>query len=144
MELKAPTILFVCTGNTCRSPMAAALMRRRLERESRPGTVESAGLAAGGEPASPHAAAVMAEWGLDLSGHRSQPVTRGLCERADRIAVMSPRHRAALLALGVPGEKITILAEAEGGIPDPYGGSLADYRETRDALARAVDALPFL
>lgn len=135
------TLLFVCTGNTCRSPMAAALMRRRLAREGRAGTAESAGLAASGEGASANAVAVLAEWGLDIAAHRSRRVTARLCGEADRVAVMSERHRAALLAMGVPEEKIVVLGAQEGGIPDPYGGSLEDYRKTRDALERAVEAL---
>lgn len=88
-------ILFVCTGNTCRSPMAAALMKRRMEREGIPGKAESAGLAASCEPASQLAVTVMREWDIDLRGHHSRPVTAMLCEAADLVAVMSLRHRLA-------------------------------------------------
>ena len=83
-------ILFVCTGNTCRSPMAAALMRRRLDRAGAGDIiVDSAGLAAGGETVTPEAAAAMEEIGLHIAGRRSRPLTAALCREADIIAVMT-------------------------------------------------------
>ena len=132
-------ILFVCTGNTCRRPMAAALLRRRLDRAGAGDIiVDSAGLAAGGETVTPEAAAAMEEIGLPIAGRRSRPLTAALCREADIIAVMTPGHAAALAAYGAPPEKIRLLG---GGIPDPYGGNAALYRQTRDALELAVDAL---
>ncbi len=132
-------ILFVCTGNTCRSPMAAALMRRRLDRAGREDIiVDSAGLAADGGPVTQEAAAVMREIGLDIAGRRSQPLTLGLCRESDIIAVMTPAHAAALTAYGAAPEKIRLLGR---GIPDPFGGGRDLYRRTRDALEQAVDIL---
>lgn len=133
------TVLFVCTGNTCRSPMAAALFKRLIRERGRADIrVESAGLAADGSPATAQAAAVMAEWGEDLSGHRSQQVTAELLEEADVICVMTPSHRQFLTGIGLPAEKITVPVPP---IPDPFGGDEDEYRRTRDALQKAAEAL---
>ena len=87
-------ILFVCTGNTCRSPLAAALARAYGV------DAQSAGLSAyPGDPASSQAARVARLYGADLSGHRARQVTREMVDQADAIFVMTPGHRAALCAL---------------------------------------------
>lgn len=131
------SILFVCTGNTCRSPMAAALMRRALDKRGRSDIiVESAGLAADGSPASGNAVAAMAEQGMDLSAHRSRPATPALLRQADILAVMSPSHAMAAVSMGADPARIRVL-----DIPDPYGGDLELYRHTRDGLDRAAERL---
>lgn len=141
------TILFVCTGNTCRSPMAALLMRRVLDKRGRPDImVESAGLAAHHEPASRNAIAAMAEvdkeYGAQLSLHESRQATPEMLKDADCIAVMNRNHAATAVIMGADPLKVHILSAGdEEGIPDPYGGSLENYRQTRDALEKAVEAL---
>lgn len=136
-------ILFVCTGNTCRSPMAAALLSMLFSYSGREGAVcESAGLAARpGEPASAHAVEAMAEFGYDLSVHRARPVDAALVKESGRIFAMSPRHAQALGAAFPQAREKTEVLTAPGfpvGIPDPFGGNLDDYRSCRDALLAAL------
>lgn len=128
-------ILFVCTGNTCRSPMAAAyLMHKGL-----PGvTVESRGLFADGSPAAKHAVSVMAEMGIDLSGHISRGIVKQDVEQADSIICLSPSHLAQLRAAGVDGKKLFLLGK---GISDPFGGDEETYRRCRDEIISEIDLL---
>ncbi|MGI6269346.1 MAG: low molecular weight protein arginine phosphatase [Candidatus Howiella sp.] len=126
-------IIFVCTGNTCRSPMAEGLFKAFL-RERGIGGVEvlSAGLAAfPGAPASEKSVAAMAEVGIDISDHRAAPLSPGMLD-ADRILTMTAEQRAVLASLPVSVETMPI------EIPDPYGGSLEDYRRCRDTIAAAL------
>lgn len=126
-------VLFLCTGNTCRSPMAAALFDRYAREQGMDASADSAGLAAWpGERVSPHAVTVMAELGADVSAHVARPVTKELLDAADRIFCMSAEQVGALQAAGYPAQ---LLGE---GIPDPYGGTVEDYRRCRDAIAAAL------
>ena len=108
-RLASEVILFVCTGNTCRSPMAESLFRKLLAQRlkctqdqlfDRGCLVISAGLAAvSGAPASSEAIDVMADIGVDLSQHSSQPLTERLLDQADRIYTMTRNHRDSILAI---------------------------------------------
>ncbi len=120
--------LIVCTGNTCRSPMAAVVLNQLLEKEGLSEKYEatSAGVAAfDGQPATPNAVEVAKEEKLDLSGHKSRRITLEDIQEAEQIFVMTEDQRR-LLSGAVPGaeSKITVMR-----IPDPYGGDIEVYRD---------------
>jgi protein arginine phosphatase len=145
-------ILLVCTGNICRSPLAAALLERALkERGLDAIEVCSAGTGAwDGAPVSEGAYLVGLERGLDLSAHRAQLLGREMVEAADLILTMARHHRARVDELGGEGH-VFVLGEYAGRegdeaeVSDPFGGDLDVYRDTcaelEALLAAAVERI---
>ena len=155
-RLSSLMVLFVCTGNTCRSPMAETLFRElvaerfscRADDIERHGVVvASAGIAAwGGGKASTGALEAMRERGADLSGHESQPLTENLARQADVIWTMTASHRTNILAqFPEAGGRVAMLSPDRHDVIDPIGGTLATYRkcaeQIREHLVRRLDTL---
>ncbi|MBR4909954.1 MAG: ribosomal protein S18-alanine N-acetyltransferase [Clostridia bacterium] len=125
-------ILFVCSGNTCRSPMAEGYLNSKNISGL---TAKSCGFMGAGEPATPEAVAAMREIDIDISAHRSATVSRELIA-ADKIYCMGDSHRQALIAAGVENDKVFVLG---GGISDPFGHGIAVYRICRDQIINAIN-----
>lgn len=140
-------LLFICTGNVCRSPMAEYLMRKRVGRSSG-WTVGSAGLAAlPGMSASRNAVEVLSEMGIDLAPHRSRQITRDLVDAANVLVVMTASHRDQMNMLFRDArEKVFLLrsfdpaADSED-LEDPIGAEVSTYRQTRDAIESSLPGL---
>ncbi|MDP3044033.1 MAG: low molecular weight protein arginine phosphatase [Eubacteriales bacterium] len=129
------TILFVCTGNTCRSPMAAGLARHLLAQggELRVQVLSAGVWALPGAKATEEAVEALAEQGIDISEHRSTMLTADLIEQADVVLTMTATHKQNVLQAGGQAEhKVFTIGEYArmgGDLADPFGGSLAVYRQ---------------
>ena len=147
----ARSILFVCTGNTCRSPLAEALCKRALADrlgcdpaglEARGFVVRSAGVAAyPGDDPSPGAVEAARELGADLSAHRSRPLNPELLASATDVVAMTRSH-AYLLTARFPGlGPPPVLLCGDGDLDDPIGGELGVYRDCAAKVRLHLDRL---
>ena len=134
-------VLFICSGNTCRSAMAAAIMDKLAGERNLDIRIESAGLFAfEGEKASENAVETLEKRGIDLSYHRSKAVTADLINQSDLILTMTAAHKQALAPFAE--DKTFMLSEyvgAAGDISDPYGGGLETYDKTAEELYELLE-----
>ncbi|HCC34117.1 MAG TPA: low molecular weight phosphatase family protein [Ruminococcaceae bacterium] len=137
-------VLFVCTGNTCRSPMAQMLFNQAakekgLENEV---TADSAGLAAfGGGKISRGALEALLEMGIDASDYRAKGVSHEIISEADLIVAMTYEHRRVFESMDESESVLDKLYTPNGGISDPYGGDITVYRATRDEISKMLPAV---
>ena len=133
-------VLFVCTGNTCRSPLAEGLLNKMAGERGWDLSAGSAGLAAfAGVPAPSEAVEAARERGFSLESHQSRPLTKSLVLESDLILTMTAKHKEMILRkMPDLGPKVSMLSELAGegqkDVEDPVGQSLQVYRETLNQI----------
>ena len=130
-------ILFVCTGNTCRSPMAEGLFNKIISEKNIDNiSCSSAGLfAMTGDEASINSVKACERFGVDISKHRARRITAYILDETDKFICMTKEH-AASLSMYVPSEKVLVLGN---GITDPYGGDIETYMICANSIKTALD-----
>lgn len=141
-------VLFVCTGNTCRSPLAAAALLDELGSDRERVAASSAGTAAGeGQPPTPEAIAVAQADGVDIRAHRARRVTPVVVRESDLVIVMERGHVGSVQSLGADPSRVHVISEwpepGEPSLPvsDPFGASRESYEECWRRIRRHVRRL---
>ncbi len=136
------SVLFVCTGNTCRSPMAEGLFNVYAKEQNIDITAQSAGIAVFGKtPPCENAIIAAREYGADISSHLSRQADESMIEKSDVVLCMTLSHQKALEQM-YPKYADKIMCLSDFDIPDPYGQSLEVYRKTAEAINTAIRKLP--
>lgn len=148
LEMAQVTVLFVCTGNSCRSPMAEGLFKKHLAEKlgcpidrlvEKGYTVTSAGtLGIVGFPASDEAVEACVAKGIDISGHRSRALTAHLIEQSDFVFAMTRGHRDAVVGISPEAAKKCSLLDDGVDIPDPIGQSQVIYDNCAERIDKAI------
>ncbi|QQY79189.1 protein-tyrosine phosphatase [Keratinibaculum paraultunense] len=140
-------ILFVCTGNTCRSPMAQGLLDDMAKKKGLNLEVKSAGIfTLDGQRASEEAVEVLKEEGIDISNHKANIIYEDLVEDADLILTMTKSHKETLLSKYdfLKGKVFTLKEYAYGieeDVLDPFGKSVDVYRKTKEDIKKALEEI---
>ncbi len=144
--------LFVCTGNTCRSPLAEGMFRKLLadwlqcspdDLVDRGFVIQSAGIAAAsGAQASPESVELLRHQGVDIGGHASQPVTAQLLEASNYIFTMTNGHREAILRYRPDlADRVEVLRRDGVDVVDPIGGGMSEYQRCETEIAESLRAI---
>lgn len=140
-------VLFVCTGNTCRSPMAEGILKSIAEEKNLDLKVSSAGISVfDGDNASKNSINAMKKIGINISQHEARQLHRDLIDEADLILTMSKSHKEFIRAnFSSAKDKVFTLLEyvdkIDKDIGDPYGGNLSLYEHTRDEIYQAIEKI---
>jgi len=147
-KARAGSVLFVCQGNICRSPFAAAAFAANFSRRLQRPTITSAGFIGPARPPPPKAVDAARRFGVDISGHRSQLITSELLQAAELIVVMTPDQARGIRSRvkSRPTEVIVLgdldpLKSDRRGILDPWGGSDADFDSSYARVSRCIGVL---